>query len=84
MFIFQKWIKNNRILLTLSFYFNFLFYNFVLFFSLFMVNNLFPIGDNNDWEFDFMDFHLAISVNKLMVYTDLVCAGWEKKENLIQ
>lgn len=44
--------------------------NFVFVFSLFMVNKLFSVGDNNDSEFDFMDCHSVISVNKLMVYTD--------------
>lgn len=79
----QKWIKSsNRTLLTLSFYFNFLLlqFCFVFVFSLFMINKLFPIGDNNDSEFDFIDCYLVISVNKLMVYTDLFCFGWEKKE----
>lgn len=45
-----------------------------------MVNKWFPINDNNDWEFDFIDCYLVIYVNKLMVYTDLFCVGWEKME----
>lgn len=74
--------SNGTLQITLSFYFNFPLLQFcsVFIFSLFMVNKWFPINDNNDWEFDFIDCYLVISVNKLMVYTDLFCVGWEKKE----
>lgn len=82
--VFQKWIKSSEQwnFADNSIYFNFPLLQFcsVFIFSLFMVNKWLPINDNNDWEFDFIDCYLVISVNKLMVYTDLFCVGWEKKE----